>query len=56
MAFSVQTEKFRFDEELRDGFAGKRVLLTGAGKEGGLGRRAFPPQLCSWIRFGPSAA
>jgi len=38
MAFSVQTEKFRFAETLRQGVAGKRVLITGAGKDGGLGQ------------------
>lgn len=38
MAFSVQTEKFRFAEALRQGVAGKRVLITGAGKDGGLGQ------------------
>ena len=38
MSFSVQAEKFRFNEELRDGVAGKRVLITRAGKDGGLGQ------------------
>ena len=38
MAFSVQTEKFRFSKELQDGVVGKRVLITGAGKDGGLGQ------------------
>ncbi|MCS6927190.1 MAG: SDR family oxidoreductase [Candidatus Binatia bacterium] len=38
MAFSVQMEKFRFAEELGKGVAGKRVLITGAGKDGGLGQ------------------
>jgi NAD(P)-dependent dehydrogenase (short-subunit alcohol dehydrogenase family) len=38
MAFSVQTSRFRFSEELRKGVAGKRVLITGAGKDGGLGQ------------------
>jgi NAD(P)-dependent dehydrogenase (short-subunit alcohol dehydrogenase family) len=38
MAFSVQPEKFRFSEELRQSVAGKRVLITGAGKDGGLGQ------------------
>ena len=38
MAFSVQTNQFRFGEELRKGVAGKRVLITGAGKDGGLGQ------------------
>lgn len=38
MAFSVRMEKFRFAEELGKGVAGKRVLITGAGKDGGLGQ------------------
>jgi NAD(P)-dependent dehydrogenase (short-subunit alcohol dehydrogenase family) len=38
MAFSVQTNRFRFGEELRHGVTGKRVLITGAGKDGGLGQ------------------
>jgi NAD(P)-dependent dehydrogenase (short-subunit alcohol dehydrogenase family) len=38
MAFSVQPEKFRFGEELRQSVTGKRVLITGAGKDGGLGQ------------------
>src|SRR5215831_2397120 len=38
MAFSVQTRRFRFAEELRQGVAGRRVLITGAGKDGGLGQ------------------
>lgn len=38
MAFSVQLEKFRFGGALREGIAGKRVLITGAGKDGGLGQ------------------
>jgi NAD(P)-dependent dehydrogenase (short-subunit alcohol dehydrogenase family) len=38
MAFSVQTNRFRFSEELRHGVTGKRVLITGAGKDGGLGQ------------------
>lgn len=38
MAFSVQTNRFRFGEELWKGVAGKRVLITGAGKDGGLGQ------------------
>jgi len=38
MAFSVEMNKFRFGEELRKGVAGKRVLITGAGKDGGLGQ------------------
>lgn len=38
MAFSVQIDRFRFGEELRAGVAGKRVFITGAGKDGGLGQ------------------
>lgn len=38
MAFTVQPEKFRFDPQLRAGVAGKRVLITGAGKDRGLGQ------------------
>lgn len=38
MAFSVQMDKFRFAEELGKGVAGKRVLITGAGKDRGLGQ------------------
>jgi NAD(P)-dependent dehydrogenase (short-subunit alcohol dehydrogenase family) len=38
MAFSVQTNAFRFAEEFRSGVVGKRVLITGAGKDGGLGQ------------------
>ncbi|HEV8717112.1 MAG TPA: SDR family NAD(P)-dependent oxidoreductase, partial [Candidatus Binatia bacterium] len=38
MACSVQLNKFHFGEELRKGIAGKRVLITGAGKDGGLGQ------------------
>jgi NAD(P)-dependent dehydrogenase (short-subunit alcohol dehydrogenase family) len=38
MAFSVQLNRFRFGEELRKEIAGKRVLITGAGKDEGLGQ------------------
>jgi NAD(P)-dependent dehydrogenase (short-subunit alcohol dehydrogenase family) len=38
MAFTVQPDQFRFDEQLRGGVSGKRVLITGAGKDGGLGQ------------------
>jgi NAD(P)-dependent dehydrogenase (short-subunit alcohol dehydrogenase family) len=38
MAFTVQSDKFRFEPELRVGVAGKRVLITGAGKDRGLGQ------------------
>ena len=38
MAFTVRSELFRFDQEFRSGVAGKRVLITGAGKDLGLGQ------------------
>ena len=38
MAFSVQMHRFRFGEELRKEVTGKRVLITEAGKDGGLGQ------------------
>ncbi len=38
MAFTVQLDKFRFADDLRKAIAGKRVLITGAGKDGGLGQ------------------
>lgn len=38
MAFTVQADSFRFKPELRSGVAGKRVLITGAGKDRGLGQ------------------
>lgn len=38
MAFSVDLDSFRFDDALRKGVEGKRVLITGAGKDGGLGQ------------------
>ena len=38
MAFTVQPDKFRFDGQFRGGVSGKRVLITGAGKDGGLGQ------------------
>jgi NAD(P)-dependent dehydrogenase (short-subunit alcohol dehydrogenase family) len=38
MAYTVQTDKFRFAPELHTGVAGKRVLITGAGKDRGLGQ------------------
>lgn len=37
MSFSAEPEKFRFGE-LGSAVAGKRVLITGAGKDGGLGQ------------------
>jgi hypothetical protein len=42
MAFSVQINRFRFGEGLWQGVAGKRVLITGAGKDGGLGQAIDP--------------
>ena len=38
MAFTVDLDKFRFSEAMRAGVDGKRVLITGAGKDGGLGQ------------------
>ncbi len=38
MAFTIRADSFRFDQELRKGIAGKRVLITGAGKDLGLGQ------------------
>jgi NAD(P)-dependent dehydrogenase (short-subunit alcohol dehydrogenase family) len=38
MSFTVDPGKFRFDDSLATGVAGKRVLITGAGKDGGLGQ------------------
>lgn len=38
MAFTVNVSDFRFEPELRNGVAGKRVLITGAGKDIGLGQ------------------
>ncbi|MGE0684357.1 MAG: SDR family NAD(P)-dependent oxidoreductase [Candidatus Binatia bacterium] len=38
MAFSVQLDRFRFAENFQQGVTGKRVLITGAGKDGGLGQ------------------
>jgi NAD(P)-dependent dehydrogenase (short-subunit alcohol dehydrogenase family) len=38
MAFTVRPENFRFGSEFNRGVAGKRVLITGAGKDGGLGQ------------------
>ncbi len=37
MAYTAPTESFRFDE-FRAGVVGKRVLITGAGKDGGIGQ------------------
>jgi NAD(P)-dependent dehydrogenase (short-subunit alcohol dehydrogenase family) len=38
MSFTADPEKFRFDEAMRASVSGKRVLITGAGKDGGLGQ------------------
>ena len=38
MACTVDAEKFRFAASRSGGVAGKRVLITGAGKDGGLGQ------------------
>ena len=38
MAFTIPVERFRFDPEIRHGVAGKRVLITGAGKDLGVGQ------------------
>jgi NAD(P)-dependent dehydrogenase (short-subunit alcohol dehydrogenase family) len=38
MAFTAQLDKFRLPPELHSGVTGKRVLITGAGKDGGLGQ------------------
>jgi NAD(P)-dependent dehydrogenase (short-subunit alcohol dehydrogenase family) len=38
MAFSAQMEQFRFPEAQGQGVADKRVLVTGGGKDGGLGQ------------------
>ncbi len=38
MAFTVDTAKFRFSDSTAAGVRGKRVLITGAGKDGGLGQ------------------
>jgi NAD(P)-dependent dehydrogenase (short-subunit alcohol dehydrogenase family) len=38
MAFTVQPDSFRFEHEFGGAVAGKRVLITGAGKDGGLGQ------------------
>ncbi|MGI8926411.1 MAG: SDR family NAD(P)-dependent oxidoreductase [Tepidiformaceae bacterium] len=38
MAFTVEPDRFRFGPELAAGVKGKRVLISGAGKDGGLGQ------------------
>src|SRR5260370_575640 len=37
MGCTVQPDSFRFENEFRSGVAGKRVLITGAGRDGGIG-------------------
>jgi NAD(P)-dependent dehydrogenase (short-subunit alcohol dehydrogenase family) len=36
--YSATTGKFRFEDRFRAGFEGQRVLITGAGKDGGIGQ------------------
>src|SRR5690348_11418134 len=38
MAFTPKLDSFRFSTEFQKGVAGRRVLITGAGKDGGLGQ------------------
>lgn len=38
MAYTVNTDSFRFGPELAAGVTGKRVLISGAGKDGGMGQ------------------
>ena len=38
MAYTADIEQFRFGEKYRAAFAGKRVLITGSGKDGGIGQ------------------
>ena len=38
MAFSVDTASFRLSNDLAAGLKGKRVIITGAGKDGGIGQ------------------
>ncbi len=38
MAFTVDLDSFRFDPTLAAGVAGRRVLITGSGKDGGIGQ------------------
>ncbi len=38
MAFTADIEKFEFGEAYRSAFAGKRVLITGSGKDKGIGQ------------------
>ena len=36
--YTADTDRFRFDDELGAGFKDQRVLITGAGKDGGIGQ------------------
>ncbi|MFN0028071.1 MAG: SDR family NAD(P)-dependent oxidoreductase [Acidimicrobiales bacterium] len=38
MAFTVEIDRFRYPADRGAGVAGKRVLITGAGKDGGIGQ------------------
>jgi NAD(P)-dependent dehydrogenase (short-subunit alcohol dehydrogenase family) len=38
MAFSADFGNFEFDDSFRSAFSGKRVLITGSGKDGGIGQ------------------
>ena len=38
MSYTADTERFRFNDQLAAGVKGRRVLITGAGKDGGLGQ------------------
>ena len=38
MAFTANSEQFKFDPSLTAGVKGKRVLITGSGKDGGIGQ------------------
>ena len=38
MAFTANSEQFQFDPSLAAGVKGKRVLITGSGKDGGIGQ------------------
>ncbi len=38
MSFTAEPDKFRFEQSIASGVAGKRVLITGAGKDCGLGQ------------------
>ena len=44
MPFTIAADNFRFHQELRKGVAGKRVLITGAGKDLGLGQASLTDQ------------